>query len=97
MTSPEDTYVADLADEIADRLADRLDVRPLLTVAQAGERLALSERTVFTLIKDGAIRTIRVGTGKGNTRIEQREIDRYLAGQRAAGERANGENIGGPK
>lgn len=72
-----------LADEIADRVAERLDIdtRPLLTYAEAAERLNVSERTVWGLVKSGELAALRVG---GSVRIEQRAIDALLAEQREA-------------
>lgn len=88
MTASEDTYVAGLADEIAAKLADKLDTRPLLTIPQAGEKLALSSRTVYKMIVEGSLRAVKVGPGDGVSRIEQREVDRYVAQQRESGDEA---------
>lgn len=48
----------------------------LLTILQAAERLAVSDRTVKSLITSGNLARRKVG---GATRIEEHELERYIA------------------
>jgi excisionase family DNA binding protein len=58
-------------------------VKPF-TIKQVKEMLDLSERTIFRLIKDGKLKGFKVGR---EWRFEQKDIDDYIAGQRAEAER----------
>jgi excisionase family DNA binding protein len=80
----EDTYVQGLAQEIAAALAPLLDIRPLLTTAQAADRLGVSERTVRNMLERRELRSIIVS--EGSRRIEPTEIDRYVASRRESGD-----------
>ena len=51
----------------------------LLTIRETAELLRVSERTVYGLLDNRAIRRVRIG---GATRIEHDEIVRYLDAQR---------------
>lgn len=73
--------VEELADAIALRLAEKLDVRPLLSVREAGERLGVSERTAREIITAGELPTVMV---KGSRKVEPAAIDRYIAAQKGA-------------
>lgn len=54
--------------------------RPL-SIGEAAEAMNVSRRTVWRLIHDGRVRTLRI---RGRTLIEQREIDAFLKSARAA-------------
>jgi excisionase family DNA binding protein len=71
--------VDELAEAIADRLADRLDVRPLLSPAQVAERLGISDRGARELIASRVIASLKIG---GSRRVEQKDVDAYIAQQR---------------
>ena len=59
--------------------------RPLLTVREAAERLAVSEKTIRRRIAEGAIPAVRVGTAKGQAlRIDPAELEAWLYGSEAA-------------
>ena len=51
----------------------------LLTIRETAELLRVSERTVYGLLDNRAIRRVRIGAA---TRIEHDEIVRYLDAQR---------------
>jgi excisionase family DNA binding protein len=63
--------LASLDDQTLHSLAERLrpyltadpDDRPLLTPAQAGERLRLHPKTVVRMARDGRLQAVKVGTG----------------------------------
>ena len=83
MSGDERAYLKGLADEIAEKVAERLpDTRPLLTVPQLGERLGITDRSARKLIegRNPAIKSVVVG--KGSRRVEQAEVDRYVASLR---------------
>jgi excisionase family DNA binding protein len=72
-----DQYVTGLADEIADKVAQRLGARvQLLTIREVAERLAVSTRTVYKLIEDGAFPSVRVG--EGSVRVDAAALDAYV-------------------
>ena len=48
----------------------------LLTYADAGRLLSLSERTVWQLVKDGQIPTVRL---RGSVRISRRALEMRIA------------------
>lgn len=54
------------------------DIEPLLTVRDIAERLHISFATAYALIKQGAIASVRVGTGRGAIRIQLSALARYL-------------------
>lgn len=76
---------AALAEDIAERLRGTLslETRPLLTTAEAGERLGVSERTVRQLVIDGELSKVIVS--KDAVRFEPAELDRYIASRRTEG------------
>src|SRR5689334_16913300 len=62
--------LASLDDETVRALAERLrpylhgpDHRPLLTPAQAAERLSLHPKTVVRMARDGRLPAVKIGTG----------------------------------
>jgi excisionase family DNA binding protein len=54
----------------------------LLTLVEAATALRVSRRTLYRLIAEGHLRTLRVGYRRQF--VEQREVDAYLAAQRKA-------------
>jgi hypothetical protein len=81
----------ELADAVADRvvakLAEQPDDRPPLNMKQVGERLGISERAARALVNHEKGREPRLASivvGDGARRVEQAELDRYLAELRAA-------------
>lgn len=52
------------------------DVKVLLDVKEAAARLRLGRTTVFELIKEGAIASVRIGRSR---RIPAGELDAYVA------------------
>lgn len=59
----------------------KVQTRPLLTVAQAAERLSVNEKTVRRLIHSGRLPALKVG---GAVRIDGSELERWLYGDEAA-------------
>ena len=53
----------------------------LLSIQEAAETMKVSEKTVRRLIKRGAIAADWVGE-RGQLRVKEREIERYLEAQR---------------
>lgn len=45
-----------------------------LTVYQAAERLGVSERTVYDLVRSGRLRSTRIGNGRGTIRIAPADL-----------------------
>ena len=56
-------------------------IRPLLTKASACEYLAVSERTLDRIVRDGELQAYRV---RGQLRFRFEDIETYLAAQRVA-------------
>lgn len=54
------------------------DIETLLTVRGIAERLRNSLATAYALIKQGAIASVRVRTGRGAIRIHLTALARYL-------------------
>jgi excisionase family DNA binding protein len=89
MPADTDAYVQELADELAAKLAAAFaDVigpliggRPLLTPRQVASKLAVSERTVRYMLERREIAYVLVRDG--SRRVEQGELDRYIAAHRA--------------
>jgi excisionase family DNA binding protein len=50
----------------------------LLKVAQAADKLQVDPETVRRWLRDGRIRGINLGTGKGGWRIRSNELERFL-------------------
>jgi excisionase family DNA binding protein len=48
---------------------------PILTIPQVAEYLSVSERTVWRMIADGRLATIKFGS---STRIRESELSRFL-------------------
>lgn len=85
----EKTYVqhllAEIKAEIVSEVTAALDTRPLLTLDEAAEALALGRRTVNTLVSEGELRVIELRDGgklNKTRRIEWSEIDRFKASRR---------------
>jgi excisionase family DNA binding protein len=62
-------------------------IGPLLTVAEVADLLRVSSMTVYRLIRAGDMPAIRVGK---NYRIDQRELDGFLARGTVQVDEANG-------
>ena len=56
----------------------------MLNIKEVRELLDLSERTIFRLIKDGKLKGFKAGR---EWRFEQKDIDAYIARQRAEAEK----------
>ena len=54
-------------------------LEPLLSIEEAANVLAISQRGVYRLIERDDLRVLKVG---GCTRIEPEELRRFIAGQR---------------
>ena len=50
----------------------------LLTVKEAAERLTLSQASVYQLCKSGRLQHMRIGTGRGRIRIDEKALEKYL-------------------
>lgn len=85
----EDAYVEGLAQEIAEAIANvigpLLGPKPLLTTRQVASKLNIGERKVAYMLERGEIASVLIGDG--SRRIEQEELQRYIAAQRDGGER----------
>jgi excisionase family DNA binding protein len=55
---------------------------PLLTVSEAVERIGVSRRTVYTLIANGELPSVKVG---GSRRFVAADVDRFIAERREGG------------
>jgi putative molybdopterin biosynthesis protein len=53
----------------------------LLTVLEVAETMRVSDRTVRRLIKRGDLTAYKVGD-RGQLRVEEREVERYIESQR---------------
>ena len=58
---------------------DALTLSPLLTVREAADVLRISERTLWTLTKQGLIRSVRVGRG---VRYDQSDLAEWIEAQK---------------
>ncbi|HVQ86707.1 MAG TPA: helix-turn-helix domain-containing protein [Actinomycetes bacterium] len=54
--------------------------RRFLTLADVAELLNVSASQAYALVRNGDLRAIKVG-GRGQWRVEQSELDRYIADQ----------------
>lgn len=54
-----------------------MDVK-LHTIPEAAERLGVTRGTVYTLVKDGALRTVTIGAGRGRLRIRSDDVTAYI-------------------
>ncbi len=63
VASLDDETVRALAERLRPYLEGRPDRRPLLTPAQAAERLSLHPKTVVRMARDGRLPAVKVGTG----------------------------------
>lgn len=61
----------------------------LLTIKQVEDRLKLSERTIFRLIKSGELNGFKVGR---EWRFEESDIDDYIRRQRQKSDRLRSED-----
>lgn len=88
MPEPQDAYIQDVATTIADAIAEAigplLGSRPLLTIPQAASKLGIKDRKMEQMVRSGEIASVAIGDR--SRRIEQAEIDRYVAARRADGE-----------
>ncbi len=85
ITAQEDEAWERLADLIAARLADAPDDRPLLTIQQVAERLAISPRTArdLTLSRGGEEPRLRsVLVADGARRVLPADLDAYVEARR---------------
>lgn len=83
---PEDQHrLATLvAEKVVAAIAAQPDDRPLLTVDQVAERLAIGKRTAYDLIyplDKAALRSFPVGP-KAARRVDPRDLDQYVADRR---------------
>lgn len=85
MPDAEDTYLKDVCQTMAGALAEvlgpLLGSRPLLTIPQAASKLGVKVRTVEQMVRSGELASVKV---RGARRIEQAEVDRFVAEQREA-------------
>lgn len=51
----------------------------LLTVRDVSQVLQVSVASVYAMVAEGKIAFLRVGTGRGSIRIDQRDLDEYLS------------------
>ncbi|MFL5816878.1 MAG: helix-turn-helix domain-containing protein [Conexibacter sp.] len=63
LASLDDETIRALAERLRPHLEDRPDHQPLLTPAQAAERLRLHPKTVVRMARDGRLSAVKVGTG----------------------------------
>jgi len=63
VASLDDETIRALAERLRPYLEDQPDHRPLLTPAQAAERLRLHPKTVARMARDGRLPAVKVGTG----------------------------------
>lgn len=70
----------DIAEHVAARLAERLTPAPdgLLTLDEAARFLAVSARTVESLVSLGELPVVRIGTGRGVRRFERAALDAFV-------------------
>ncbi len=54
----------------------------LITIRSAAERLACSERYVYTLIYEGRLRSAKIGAG--GTRVYESSLDAFIASSEVA-------------
>lgn len=50
----------------------------VLTLDQVADRLQVSRRTVDRIVKEGKLRTVPVGGGRGHPRVTERALLAYL-------------------
>jgi AraC-like DNA-binding protein len=85
VTPQEDDAWDRIADRIAERIAGAPDDRPLLTINQVAERLALSPRTVRDLLyeRDGRPPQLKsIVVADGARRIHPADLDAYVESRR---------------
>jgi excisionase family DNA binding protein len=69
--------LADVADQVAQGIeSQEIALEPLLTVPQVAETLAVSPRTVWSLLQKDEIRSVSVGRSR---RIPASELERYIS------------------
>lgn len=65
-----------IAEAVVARLRDTPADRPMYTAQSLADRLALSERTVREMLKDGSIPSIKIGALR---RVKPEVVDELLA------------------
>lgn len=73
------TDIDRLADAVVERMRAERDERPLLTIEEAADRLAISARTLRAMVAAEKIGSVKV---HGARRFEPAELDRYIAENR---------------
>jgi len=63
LTALDDETIRALAERLRPYLAEEPGHRPLLTPAQAAERLRLHPKTVVRMARDGRLPAVKIGTG----------------------------------
>jgi excisionase family DNA binding protein len=53
--------------------------KTLLTVKEVAERLRVCPATAYELIRQGKIRSLRVGTNRGVIRVRELDVEEYLS------------------
>lgn len=51
----------------------------MLTAKRAAELMGVSRSLVYALVAAGTLPAVRIGTGRGTIRIDQAEVEKYLA------------------
>lgn len=54
----------------------------MLRVPQAAQRLSVSRSTVYALCRQRLLRHVRVGAGRGSIRINEMDLEDYVARHR---------------
>jgi excisionase family DNA binding protein len=67
----------------------------LYRVRAVAEALDVSLATIYRAVESGALRAIRVGTGKGAVRIPEAAVDEYLTACESAAATRAGVTAGG--
>ena len=52
----------------------------LLTVKECAARMHVAASTVYALLERGLLPSLRIGTGRGTYRIDERAVEGFLAG-----------------
>lgn len=56
----------------------------VLTVPEVADRLRVSTATVTSWLRDGRLRGYRIGGTKAGWRIEESDLDRFIADRKAS-------------
>jgi len=67
-------YPVTKAQQILTECLAALDADDMLTVKQTAERLQVSERTVYALVRSGRLHAQRLGNGRGTIRIAPADL-----------------------